>query len=39
MWESMEAFRAASDKIFAAARNDPWDLWETIPVESMFLEY
>ena len=39
MWDSMEAFRSASDRIFATARNDPWDLWEDVPVESMFLEY
>jgi heme-degrading monooxygenase HmoA len=39
MWESMEAFEAATLVIFAAARNDPWDLWEDVPVESMFLEY
>ena len=39
MWESMEAFQAAADRIFAAARDDPWALWEDIPVESMFLEY
>ncbi len=39
MWESMEAFRAAADRIFAAAKDDPWDLWEDIPVESMLLEY
>lgn len=39
MWESMDAFRAASERIFAAAAQDPWDLWEDVPVESMFLEY
>jgi heme-degrading monooxygenase HmoA len=39
MWESMDAFRAAADDIFAAAENDPWELWEDMPVESMFLEY
>jgi heme-degrading monooxygenase HmoA len=39
MWESMEDFQAAADEIFAIAGNDPWDLWEDVPVESMFLEY
>jgi heme-degrading monooxygenase HmoA len=39
MWESMDAFRAASDDIFAVVANDPFDLWESGPVESMFLEY
>jgi heme-degrading monooxygenase HmoA len=39
MWESMDAFRAASDDIFAVVSNDPFDLWESGPVESMFLEY
>ena len=39
MWDSMEAFEAATPVIFAAAQNDPWDLWEDVPVESMFLEY
>ena len=39
MWESMDAFRAASDAIFAVVANDPFDLWESAPVESMFLEY
>jgi heme-degrading monooxygenase HmoA len=39
IWESMDAFRAASDDIFAVVANDPFDLWESEPVESMFLEY
>ncbi|HEX4444472.1 MAG TPA: hypothetical protein VHZ81_12930 [Galbitalea sp.] len=39
MWESMDAFEAASDALFASAQGDPWDLWEDEPVESMFLEY
>jgi heme-degrading monooxygenase HmoA len=38
IWESMDAFRAASDDIFAVVANDPFDLWESEPVESMFLE-
>jgi heme-degrading monooxygenase HmoA len=39
MWESMDAFRAASDVIFTVVADDPFDLWESAPVESMFLEY
>jgi hypothetical protein len=39
MWESMDAFQAAADDIFAVVANDPFDLWESEPVESMFLEY
>ncbi len=39
MWESMDAFRAAVDDIFAVVAGDPFDLWESGPVESMFLEY
>jgi heme-degrading monooxygenase HmoA len=38
IWESMEAFRAAADEIFAVAENDPFDLWTASPAESMFLE-
>jgi heme-degrading monooxygenase HmoA len=39
IWDSMDAFRAAADDIFAVVRNDPFELWESGPVESMFLEY
>ncbi|HEY5231303.1 MAG TPA: antibiotic biosynthesis monooxygenase [Galbitalea sp.] len=39
MWESMDAFRAARGAIFATVADDPFDLWESGPVESMFLEY
>lgn len=38
-WESMEAFQAAADSIFAVVQNDPFDLWEDEPIQSMFLEY
>lgn len=39
MWESMESFRAAADDIFAVVKDDPFDLWEAAPIESMLLEY
>ena len=39
MWESMDAFHAVADEIFAVVENDPFDLWESGPIESMFLEY
>ncbi len=39
IWESMEAFQAAAPVIFAAVEDDPFDLWEDVAVESMFLEY
>lgn len=37
-WESREAFEAAGPAIFAAVADDPFDLWETRPAETLYLE-
>ena len=37
-WESREAFEAAAPGIFEAVADDPFDLWETRPAESLHLE-
>lgn len=39
VWESMEAFRAAAETIFAVISDDPFDLWEDAPTELTFLTY
>ena len=39
MWESKEAFEAVADKIFEVVQDDPCDVWEDEPIQSMFLEY
>jgi hypothetical protein len=38
MWESKAAFDAAGPAIFAAVAADPFDLWESQPPESFYLD-
>lgn len=37
-WENRAAFEAAAPGIFAAVADDPFELWETRPAESLYLE-
>jgi heme-degrading monooxygenase HmoA len=38
-WESKDSFEAVAAKIFAVVQDDPFDLWEDKPIESMLLEH
>ena len=37
-WESREAFAAAAPDIFEVIADDPFELWETRPPETLYLE-